>query len=310
MSEIEKLLIEMLRIPSVSGQEKAMGDFLVSQLGDFQLEKQVVAKDRFNIIAKKGQPQTYIVVHIDTVPGVVPIKVAKDRIFGRGAIDNKGNIAGALLVARQLENIGLIFTVGEEVDFCGAKKIKVPDGQFVVMEPTKLQMMRGQRGVIGFDVVASGKQIHSSLSFKKEDSAVYLLTDLVQELYQKNWTALNVIITTGGEADNVVSAQAEGKVLARPKDSQEYQAILNWVKKIKRKNIELKELYAIPPCESSLTKKGKIAPFFSEMAFFKDSVLFGVGNIAQAHTVDEYVERKALSQLEGKLLQLITSLEK
>jgi len=310
MSEIEALLLEMLQIPSVSGEEKMMGEFLVSQLAGFAVEKQLVEKDRFNVIARKGNPKVYIVVHMDTVPGVVPIKVTKDKIFGRGAIDNKGNIAGAIIAARKLENIGLIFTVGEEDDFIGAKKVKIRNKKFVIMEPTKLQVMRGQRGLVAVTITTKGTQVHSSLNFKKEDSAVYNLTNILSQLYRKNWTAFNAIVTQGGEADNVVSGEASAKILMRPKNITEYKKIISDLGKISGKRIGKRIEDKIEPCVSSLVKNGGIVPFFSEMAFFKNSVLFGVGDIAVAHTVAEYVNRKELNQLANKLVQLVLDLEK
>ncbi|EKE21933.1 MAG: peptidase dimerization [uncultured bacterium] len=310
MNEIERLLIEMLKIPSVSGQEKMMGDFLVRELKDFKVEKQIAEKDRFNVIATKGTPQTYIVVHMDTVPGVVPIKITRDKIFGRGAIDNKGNISGAIMAARKLKNIGLIFTVGEEDNFIGAKKIKIKKGNFIVMEPTQLQVASSQRGLIALTILAQGVQKHSSLDFKKEDSAIYNLMNLLQELYKKNWTAFNAVITSGGEADNVIAGEATSKVLVRPKNKEEFEKIIAFIAKTKRKGMKIKITDKIKPCESDLFKKGILVPFFSEMAFFPNSLLFGVGNISIAHTVNEYVERKELRQLEEKLIELIREVEK
>jgi acetylornithine deacetylase/succinyl-diaminopimelate desuccinylase-like protein len=311
MSEIEELLVEMLKIPSVSGEEKMMGEFLVSKLGDFQIEKQFIDKDRFNVIAKKGNPEIYIVVHMDTVPGVVPVKITKDKIFGRGAIDNKGNIAGAIMASKKFDNIGLIFTVGEEDDFAGAKKINIKKGKFIVMEPTNMKIMTRQRGLIAATISTKGIQKHSSLEFKREDSALYNLTDILSRLYKKNWTAFNAIVTNGGgSADNIVSAFAEAKILMRPGNMIEFEKIITFLAQFKQKNISIKIHDKIKPCESFLVKNGGTVPFFSEMAFFKDSLLFGVGDISIAHTIDEYVYRKELNQLEKNLSQLILDLEK
>ena len=60
MTEIEKLLLDLVKIPSVSGQEKAVGEYIYQKLekiGGFKLEKQFIDKDRFNIIARKGKPK-------------------------------------------------------------------------------------------------------------------------------------------------------------------------------------------------------------------------------------------------------------
>jgi len=305
MTDIEKLLLEMLEIPSVSGEEKDMGDFLVSKLGDFKIKKQLIGKSRFNVIAEKGIPEIYLVVHMDTVPGDVPVKVTTDRIYGRGAIDNKGNIAGAIMAARKLENIGLIFTVGEEDDFSGAKKVVIKKGKFIIMEPTKMEVMSGQRGIIAFNIIASGVQMHSSLDFSNDKSAIYNLVKTLADFYKKKWTSFNVVITSGGEKENIVSDYAMAQASVRPKSISEYNEVIVFLKKIKEKNISIKIRDSIRPCSSDLVKSGKTAPFFSEMAFFKNSILFGVGDISNAHTANEYVLRKDLNKLEEKLINLI-----
>lgn len=310
ITKIEELLIEMLNIPSVSGNEMELGNFLISQLSDFKVSKQSVGKNNFNLIAKKGKPEVYIVVHMDTVPGEVSVKVTRDKIFGRGAIDNKGNIAGAIMAARELENIGLIFTVEEELDFAGAKKIKFKKGKFIVMEPTNLKIATSQRGVIGFDILAIGQAMHSSLNFKKEQSAVYLLTKLIQDLYKKNWTSFNAIITEGGEADNIVCAEAKASVTIRPKDNREYDKVMNFFSNLKIKNIKVKNNFNVRPCQSTLIKNKNSVGFFSEMAFFKNSILFGVGDIAKAHSKDEFVLRKDLNVLPEKLKGVIEEITK
>jgi len=310
LTKIEKLLLEMLKIPSVSGQEKEIGNFIVSQLDGFRVKKQYVAKDRFNIIAKKGKSDLWIVVHMDTVPGAVPIKITKDKVYGRGAIDNKGNIVGAIMAGKKIDNINLLFTVGEEENFCGAKKANIKNGKFIVMEPTKLKIITGQRGIILLEVTARGIQKHSSLCREKEESAVYNLTDTLMELYRKNWTAFNAFITFGGEADNVCASMARAKISIRPKDMKEYKDVMTFLGKFKKRNASLKIEKSIEPCLSRLVKNGKIALFFSEMAFFKNSILFGVGDIKIAHSANEYVLRKDLNRLEKKLLGVIEKIDR
>ncbi|HHX58336.1 MAG TPA: M20/M25/M40 family metallo-hydrolase [Candidatus Moranbacteria bacterium] len=313
MTKIEELLVKMIKIPSVSGNEGAIGQFLFNLLkqNGFSVKKQLVTAKRFNVIAKKGNPSIYIIAHMDVVPGDAPLKVTKDKIYGRGAIDNKGNIAGAIIAAQALSDIGLIFTVGEEVDFSGAKKAPKPkNAKFIVMEPTKLQVATSQRGVISFDITAKGKPLHSSLPFKKQQSAIYLLTNFLQSLYKKNWTAFNAIITEGGEADNIVPAKACAQILTRPKNKKEYNEISSFIKKHKVKNISLKKINSIEPCKSNLLKNNLAVPYFSEMAFFKNSILFGVGDIKYAHKPNEQVKRKDLNLLPKKLIELVTDLNK
>lgn len=316
MTDIEKLLLELLNIPSISGQEKAIGQFLVSELNDFKIKKQFISKERFNIIAKKGKSDIHIVVHMDTVPGVVPIKITKDKIFGRGAIDNKGNIAGAIMAGKKLENINLIFTVGEEVDFAGAKELANhkksfigEQGKFIIMEPTEMKVMRGQRGLIAAEIITKGIQRHSSLKFEKEESAVFNLINALNIFYQKNWTAFNALVVQAGEVSNIIAPYAKAKINTRPKNLEEYKKIIAFLKNFKKKNVKIEMREVIEPYLSPLIREGGIVPFLSEMAFFENSVLFGVGNIILAHSVNEYVLRKELNKLEKNLLALIAKLE-
>jgi acetylornithine deacetylase/succinyl-diaminopimelate desuccinylase-like protein len=148
------------------------------------------------------------------------------------------------------------------------------------------------------------------LDFKKEDSAVYNMMGLLGELYGKNWTAFNAVVTDGGAADNVVAGEATAKILMRPKNKIEFEKICRLIAEIKRDKVKIKITDKIQPCASGLFKNGILVPYFSEMAFFPNSLLFGVGDIVMAHTQNEYVERKELNQLEEKLLQLIVALEK
>ncbi len=306
MTNIEKLLIELLKIESVSGNEKNVADFIVSKLKGFDIKKQIIEKDRYNIIAKKGESDVFVVAHMDTVPGVVPIKITNDKIYGRGSCDNKGNIAGMILLGNKLENINLLFTVGEEVDFVGVEKVKIKGARVIVMEPTQLKTMIGQMGIIAFSVITKGKEQHTSLKFKQEDSAVHELVKLINFLSGKRFNAFNVGKIGGGIADNVVAGEAIADISMRPKNQKEYNEILKTIKNLSNKfSCGIKIRHKYKPFVSSLPIKGEVAPFFSEMSFFKNSLLFGAGSIKQAHTNDEFISIKQLNLLEEKLEKLI-----
>lgn len=308
LSKIEKLLVELLNIKSVTGNEKKLADFIVNKLEGFEVEKQVVAGERYNIIAKKGGSKTWFVAHLDTVPGDVPIRITKDKIFGRGACDNKGNIAGAILLGNKLKNINLLFTVGEEVDFCGAKKVKIKGERFIVMEPTNFEILTGQLGIFAFLLKAKGVEKHTSQKFKQKDSAIHKLVLAIEFLLKKNFNAFNVGNITGGTVDNVVSKEAVAEILTRPKSEKECQEIKIALDEVKKKfDLEVKLKDVVDPFSSLLPIQGGVAPFFSEMSFFENSLLFGAGDIKQAHTKNEFILRKDLGQLVRKLEEIVFS---
>lgn len=308
MNKIEKLLLELLHINSVTGNEKKLADFVVGKLQGFEIEKQVVAGERYNVIARKGSSKTWIVVHLDTVPGDIPVRITKDKIYGRGACDNKGNLAGAILVGNKLEDINLLFTVGEEVDFAGAKKAKIEGEKIIVMEPTEFKIMNGQLGVLAFSLKTNGVEKHTSQPFGLEESAIHKIIKSIDYLLEKNFNAFNVGIISGGTADNVVSGEARCEIMIRPKNEKEFNVALDAIDFIKKEfNCEVKMIDEILPHSSSFAIAGEVAPFASEMSFFKNGLLFGAGNIQQAHTNDEFILRKDLSKLERELEKIIVA---
>ncbi len=101
------LLTEMLRIPSLSGQEAALARFLAAEMGRLGFMSYVDEAGNAVGVAGEG-PEIVLLGHIDTVPGEVPVRVEGGRLYGRGAVDAKGPFAAfvsaaARLVARQSE---------------------------------------------------------------------------------------------------------------------------------------------------------------------------------------------------------------
>ena len=98
--EIE-LARQLLNIPSVSGEEKEIAEFLVDRLSrTFKVETQNVGNN-FNILATCGKPDIILTTHMDTVPGLLEIKEDNDYLYGRGACDTKGIIAAMVCACEE-----------------------------------------------------------------------------------------------------------------------------------------------------------------------------------------------------------------
>ncbi len=97
-----ELLRECVSIPSLSGDEGAVAGFLVSQLGTFCSEAFV--DEAGNVVGRVGSGplQVYVLGHIDTVPGVVPVRLEDGKLYGRGSVDAKGPFCAALAAAARL----------------------------------------------------------------------------------------------------------------------------------------------------------------------------------------------------------------
>ena len=138
-----ELLEEMVSIPSISTQERELGQWLVTRLRGmgFAARRDEVG----NVVAfwGSGAREVLLLGHIDTVPGFIPMRREGKRLFGRGAVDAKGPLAAAITaVSRQPAGAACRFTiigaVEEEGSSRGARHLvnrRAPD-QLVILEPS------------------------------------------------------------------------------------------------------------------------------------------------------------------------------
>jgi acetylornithine deacetylase len=301
LTPLEKLLLKLLHINSVSGNEMEISNFLVEELAayGFNVLKKQVTESRFNVVATKGRGNDWIVAHMDTVPGEVPVRVTRQRIYGRGACDNKGNIAAALVAAETMENINILLTVGEEVDFCGARSAELEGERIAILEPTDLEVKRGQNGVICVKVSVVGKEQHSANTFRFEESATHLLVNVLENMRKKEWSGFNIGMIHGGTARNVVAGHAEAYLVVRPKTHAEYEEFLGMIQDHWRfpSNLTMTVETAVKPIEASSADR---ALFFTEAAFVKakkELFIVGAGSQKNAHTPQEYVLRSELCRM-------------
>jgi LysW-gamma-L-lysine carboxypeptidase len=97
-----ELLLGMVRIPSLSGQESQVARYLVERMAALGLESFVDdAGNAVGIRHARRTPARDIVLlgHIDTVPGVVPVRIEGDLLYGRGSVDAKGPLATFIVAA-------------------------------------------------------------------------------------------------------------------------------------------------------------------------------------------------------------------
>src|SRR5437660_1046223 len=124
-----ELTKRLMAIPSVTGNEGDIGEFLAAHLSGagYRVDRQTVEPGRFNVIAfAGGDPKVVLCTHIDTVPPGLPIHEDDDHLYGRGACDAKGIIAAMIEAGDRLRRSGIdrfayLLVVGEEVSGAGAK---------------------------------------------------------------------------------------------------------------------------------------------------------------------------------------------
>jgi len=108
MIEIE-LLQQLVAIPSMSGEEQAAADFLSAAMSSFGLSASLDEAGNAVGIREQADENGHILQeivllgHIDTVPGVIPVRIEDGVLFGRGTVDAKGPLAAFVVAAAQAE---------------------------------------------------------------------------------------------------------------------------------------------------------------------------------------------------------------
>ncbi|MHC5036475.1 MAG: YgeY family selenium metabolism-linked hydrolase [Planctomycetota bacterium] len=192
--EVAGLLRRLISIPSFSGKEGALVEWIAKEM-----ERRGfcdVSIDAFgNVSGRLGTGKRLIAfdAHIDTVePGEMstwsrdPFSGEEENgvIFGRGAADQKGGMAALLLAGTLVKTFGLpdsvtLLVVGsvQEEDCDGLcwqyifrEEGVRPEG-VILTEPTGLGVHRGQRGRVEMEIDVKGISCHGSAPHRGVNAA-------------------------------------------------------------------------------------------------------------------------------------------
>lgn len=107
-----RLLHDALNVPSYSGQERALAEFLTVQAGQMGLDahidevgNMIACAQPLSVEGRSADP-VVLLGHMDTVGGVVPVRIVDGLLYGRGAVDAKGPLAAFLAAASRLARSG------------------------------------------------------------------------------------------------------------------------------------------------------------------------------------------------------------
>jgi len=233
VKELFARIREGIDIPSVTGQEGEFARFVARLLEGrgYRVQLQVVEGDRPNVFARGArEPRVVLCTHLDTVPPHVPSSEDGEAIYGRGACDAKGILFSMLEAADRLredgvEEVGMLFTVGEELDSDGATAAAAiaPGSRYVVVgEPTDNRIASGHKGSFKFLLRATGRAAHSAYP-EQGVSAIERLLDALAIVRGADWgrderlgpATMNIGTLSGGVAANVIAPAADARVFVR-----------------------------------------------------------------------------------------------
>ena len=310
-----ELTKKLMSIPSVTGTERQIAEFLSSHLSSlgYRVERQRVTDDRFNVFAFAGEGRVMFCTHLDTVPpATLPVREDDEFLYGRGACDTKGIIAAMLGAGDRLRksgttNFGYMFVVGEETDAIGAKaanNLKWNSEYVIVGEPTENQLARAQKGTLMVSLSVTGRAAHSGYP-EKGVSAIKNLLDILRECEAVDWGndpvlgkgSFNIGVLNGGEAANIVPAKATASMMIRTVESRAVveekmrRAVAN------RATMDIVQasdpivLHVVDGFATTVVSFGSDAPHLGNTG---RRLLIGPGSILDAHTADEKISKREL----------------
>jgi putative selenium metabolism hydrolase len=206
--EISQFLRDIVAMPSLSGQEGEVILRIKKEMKKIGFEETRV-DGLGNLLGRIGNGSRTLVIdgHIDVVDvgnpdlwEVDPFEgdLREGVIYGRGACDQKGGVAGAIYAVKILKEIGVpedltlwISCTVQEEDCDGlCWKYIIEEEKFIpdavlLTEPTGLNIYRGQRGRMEIKVQTEGFSCHGSAP-ERGVNAVYKMAPIIREIEELN----------------------------------------------------------------------------------------------------------------------------
>ncbi|MFH1022668.1 MAG: ArgE/DapE family deacylase [Planctomycetota bacterium] len=271
--EIRQYLYELIRAETVSppGNEHRAAAVVAKYLDRWKVPYRTYEKipGRTNLVARVGSrrgPKLAVVCHTDVVPAGHGWRrdpftpwMEKGRVFGRGACDNKGQLAAILALLRRLKlaetslpgefilvcaadeecgsSFGMVYLL--EKGFFKADAAIIPD-----IGHNMKAVSIAEKGLLDIRVTAHGRQAHGSAPHLGV-SAIWGIHDFLAEIRAHPLKArghsllspptCNVGVIRGGDAANMVPAQCDVVLNIRYLPSQTARGILAEMRRHARK---------------------------------------------------------------------------
>ena len=324
----------LVDLDSTTGHEQPVVEFLFSHLSvlasrhNGRIERQPAAPHRDNLFLAFGDPIVTLSTHMDTVPPYFSSSEDESDIHGRDSCDAKGILASMIHSAKSLletgtRNFALLFVVGEERDSAGATAASAaPRGsRFLINgEPTENQLALGSKGALRYEIAARGKLAHSAYPHLGH-SAIHSLLDVLADIRAiplpcdrvLGQCTLNVGTIHGGRAPNVIADDARAEIMFRlVSDPGELRlAVVNAAEAHK---VEAREVLFNPAVHlhTLADLPTTVVAFTTDIPAFKGAwgrpYLIGPGSIHVAHTAEECIPKKELTDAVGIYSRMVHQL--
>lgn len=326
--------LEILRIDSTSGSERALAEHIARTFGTDKSETELyeVGDGTLNLYMKWGNPQVVFCTHLDTVPPYIAPRVEGETIYGRGTCDAKGQIISMYQACLELEqegysHFGLLLLAGEEVGSLGAKEIvsqlgekkivsqsmrrseqQIPESKYVIVgEPTENKLVEAGKGTKHFMVEIKGKKAHSGYPHLGQD-AIQDFVGFVNRLNEINFpadirlgaTTFNIGRLESDNTHNIVSDSVKFRCYFRTTFATDsmVEAVMD---SLRSDNVIITLMGGDAPVEFHIldgfdTISVSYGSDAPYLTNFSHRMLYGAGSIVTAHTENEQVTMAELEQ--------------
>ncbi|MCJ8268634.1 MAG: acetylornithine deacetylase, partial [Psychrosphaera sp.] len=267
------------------------------------------------------------------------------KVTALGACDIKGASACMLsAVSKHQGDVALLFSSDEEHGSSAAiKQFLTTEHGFtkvIVAEPTMAQAVLGHRGIQSAFATFDGISGHASETRAFSDSAIHkagkwmsAALDWVEQQTHSfdtlNGLPFNIGKIQGGIKGNMIAANCELAFGFRPMPGQDSATMLEELRQLSPADLTIKGGFmgpTLPAANQDFQRAidnahslvgacalpvGQPVSFWTEAALFSQAgltaVVFGPGDIAQAHTANEWVLIEQLEKVEQHYGQIIES---
>jgi len=224
--------LELCRIPSVTGDEKAIADHVEAWArGRFGKDVRRIGNSVVAGLVDDARPTVLLAGHLDTVPahpGEQPARLEGDKVFGLGSSDMKSGDAVMMALAEDLDlarlpvNLALVFYDREEGPFdengLGPVLEQVPElaraALAFALESTDGEVQVGCMGSLQVKVTFRGKSAHSARPWQGEN-AIHKAAPFLAELAARQrrrveisgyefFEVASLTLASAGRARNVI----------------------------------------------------------------------------------------------------------
>ncbi|MEM1269938.1 MAG: acetylglutamate kinase [Bacteroidota bacterium] len=231
-SRVVGLHRSLVRIPSLSREEREVADFVEAYVREHGIEPKRV-DDNVYFSLGSGSRRLLLATHLDVVPPseshpFPPFEAVQHegKVYGRGSVDAKGCAAAMTRALLDLAQSGwtpadgeviVALTTCEEIGgtYNGLQTLRGHLGPLdaaLVGEPTQLQPCVAQKGLLILNVTAHGKTAHAARAHLGEN-ALYMAARDLQRIeaftFERDhpllgWPTVAATTIAGGTARNVI----------------------------------------------------------------------------------------------------------